>query len=225
VTATAKLMLLEERFLDPDFRILASTPAPDLKELLRQWEAWGQQRDGATKPQGVSEGSRPWAASAPALAESEEDIGAYLTLAAVLTASASGGPLSGRVSRFVDQLIADKDIDTARSIHIGDELSQFDDAEVEQIITAIAGRVDRIQPPSSTVRLILAIAEARSSVAGVVCKILDERLHGVIDVSVAAVLALSPVLQVRTLAGKLSQDRRLTAPTRKALASALPGKR
>jgi hypothetical protein len=53
--STAKLMLLEERFLHPDFRVLAATPGPDLKALLHQWERWAKGEPKSEMPEGVSE--------------------------------------------------------------------------------------------------------------------------------------------------------------------------
>jgi len=223
--ATAKLMLLEERFLDPDFRVLAGTPGPDQRDLLGRWEAWAKDKTGAGKPEGVSEGSRSWAASAPSLAEPNEDIAAYMTLAAALTASASGGPLSGKVARFVDQLIAGKDTDTVRGTLIGQDLGRLDDAEAEQAMAAVAGRAATISPPAHAVRLLVEIIEARPSISAAGCKIIDEKLAQVIDLGVSAKLATSSVEAVRRLAEKFANDLRVQASARAAITRALSARR
>jgi hypothetical protein len=223
--ATAKLMLLEERFLDPDFRVLAGTPGPDQRDLLGRWEAWAKDRTGAGKPEGVSEGSRPWAASAPSLAEPNEDIAAYMTLAAALTASASGGPLSGKVACFVDQLIAGKDTDTVRGTLISQDLGRLDDAEAEQAMAAVAGRAATISPPAHAVRLLVEIIEARPSISAAGCKIIDEKLAQAIDLGVSAKLATSSVEAVRRLAEKFADDLRVQASARAAITRALSARR
>lgn len=216
--ATAKLMLLEERFLEQDFRILASTPAPDLRDLLRRWEAWGHGRADVAKPDGVSDGSRAWAASAPSLADTEENIAAYLTLAAALTASASGGPLSGKVARFVDDVIATKDSDVLRQRLIQDGLTAFDEAELEQVISAIAGRASTIEPPALAARLVLEIIEAHPVSAVVGCRIIDQRLAGTIEFGLAGKLATSRVPQIQQLATKFMKDERVDTTARSAIA-------
>jgi hypothetical protein len=223
---TAKLMLLEERFRDPDFRVLAATPGPDLKELLRKWERWAKNAEGVEqKPEGVSEGSRQWAASEPSLAESDEDIASYMTLAAALTFVASGGPLSGKVAGFVDHLIAGKDSDTIRGNLMSKDLTSLDDAEVEQVMLAIAGRASLMSPPTSSIRLIVEIIESRQSVEVVGCKIVYEKLASIMDLGVSAKLAMSSLDSIRDLAARLADDPRVSPEARAAISLALSGAR
>jgi hypothetical protein len=222
---TAKLMLLEERFLDPDFRVLAGTPGPDLKDLLGKWERWAKDVDGVERPDGVSEGSRQWAVSEPSLAESNEDIGSYMTLAAALTFSASGGALSGKVARFLDRLVAGKDSDTVREQLIRVELAGLDDTEVEQLMLAIAGRASLMSPPTSSIRLLVEIIETRQSVEVIGCKLVLEKLASLIDIGVSAKLAMSSRDSVRALAAKLAEDPRVNTAARGSIARALAGSR
>lgn len=220
--ATAKLMLLEERFLDPDFRVLAGTPVPDLRQLLQQWEAWARGSPNSQQPEGVSDGSRGWAASAPSLAESDENIAAYLTLAAALTASASGGALSGKVAHFIDQLIGHKDSDVMRTRLIDIDLrGGFADVEVEQVMFAVAARASTISPPDHAIRLIVEIAESRPSVATAASSIIAEKLAHVVDLGVAAKLGTSTVPEIVKLAERLAEDLRVTAEGRRALREAM----
>jgi hypothetical protein len=219
-------MLLEERFRDPDFRVLAATPGPDLKELLRKWERWAKNAEGVEqKPEGVSEGSRQWAASEPSLAESDEDIASYMTLAAALTFVASGGPLSGKVAGFVDHLIAGKDSDTIRGNLMSKDLTSLDDAEVEQVMLAIAGRASLMSPPTSSIRLIVEIIESRQSVEVVGCKIVYEKLASIMDLGVSAKLAMSSLDSIRDLAARLADDPRVSPEARAAISLALSGAR
>jgi hypothetical protein len=223
-SATAKLMLLEERFF-PDFRILAATPGPDLKKLLHDWEEWAKGGTEEGKPEGVSEGSRQWAASAPSLADSEENIAAYMTLAAALTASASGGLLSGKVARFADTLITNKDSDTVKSRLLKTELPSLDDNEVEQVMLAVAARATTIAPPSHTVRLLVEIVEARPSMAAAGCRIIDTKLAQAVDIGVSAKLATSTVEAVRQVAVKFATDIRVNTGARTAISTALTPRR
>jgi hypothetical protein len=218
---TAKLMLLEERYFDPDFRVLAGTPGPDIPDLLRRWEAWAKNEEGAVQPEGVSEGSRQWAASAPSLAESNEDIAAYLYLAAAFTASASGGPISGKVARFADRVIAAKDADSVLDELMRTGLPDLDNAEVEQVMLTIAGRADTINPRAAAARLVLTIIEARPDLAPTGCQILDRKLTHIVDLRIAARLPTSPVDGIRQLAEKWATDSRLPEQVRKAMSAAL----
>jgi hypothetical protein len=222
--ATAKLMLLEERFLDPDFRVLAATPGPDLKALLHSWEGWakGQTKD---MPDGVSEGSRQWAASEPSLADSEENIAAYLTLAAALTASASGGALSGKVAKFADSLIANKDVETVKRELLTKQFPDLDDAEGEQVMLAIAGRATTISPPAHAVRLLVEIIEARPGLAPIGCRIIDTKLAQVVDAGVSAKLATSGIEGIQQLAVKFADDDRVNAMARAAISTAMNPRR
>jgi KAP family P-loop domain len=222
---TAKLMLLEERYFDPDFRVLAGTPAPDIHDLLRRWEAWARNDDGAGQPDGVSDGSKEWARSAPSLAESNEDLGAYLYLAAAFTASASGGPISGKVARFADQVIAAKDADSVLDELMRTGLQDLDNAEVEQVMLTIAGRADTISPRSAAARLVLGVIEARPDLAPTGCQILDRKLTHIVDLRIAARLPTSPVEGVRQLAEKWATDSRLSLQVRNAMTAALKSPR
>lgn len=218
---TAKLMLLEERFFDPDFRVLAATPGPDIADLLRQWEAWAKGPEAsAVQPEGVSEGSRQWAASEPSLAASNDDIAAYLYLAAAFTASVSGGPISGKVARFSDRVIAAKDADSSLGELMRTGLGELDDAEVEQVMLTIAGRADTMSPPSAAARLVITIVEARPALATVGCQILDRKLTHVVDLRIAARLPTSPVDALRELALRWASDTRLPEPVRTAIVAA-----
>jgi hypothetical protein len=218
-------MLLEERFLDPDFRVLAATPSPDLKALLHQWERWakGETEDGM--PEGVSEGSRQWAASEPSLADSEENIAAYMTLAAALTASASGGALSGKVARFADRLILNKESEAVKRGLLTRDLPSLDETEAEQVMLAIARRATTITPPAHAVRLVIDMVEARPSLAATGCKIIETRLAHTLDIGVAARLTMSNVEAVRQLAEKFANDMRVDSGARAALATALASRR
>jgi hypothetical protein len=71
----AKLLLLEDRF-PKDFEILATTPEADRRDLLKLWEEWAGS-ESKKPPDGISDESRGWASSEPAL--SGEDVGPYIT--------------------------------------------------------------------------------------------------------------------------------------------------
>jgi hypothetical protein len=222
---TAKLMLLEDRYLDPDFRVLAGTPGPDLPDLLHRWEAWANDEPGSERPEGVSEGSRQWATSDPSLAASNEDIAAYLYLAAAYTASASGGPISGKVARFADQLIASRGTDTGLDDLIRKGLPNLDDAEVEQVMLTLAGRAATLNPQSAAIGLVIRIIEARPALAAIGCRVLDTRLTQAVDLRVGARLPTSPIDALQQLGRKWASDPRVPEFVRKGIAAAFDSPR
>lgn len=218
-SATAKLMLLEERYLDPDFRILAATPGPEIRDFLRRWEAWAQRN--AEKPEGVSEGSREWAASPPSLTHAEGDIAAYVALAAALTRSMSGGPLSGKVAKFVEDLVSKRESEMLRRRVYRDMVRDLTQLEIEQVVEAVALRAPAMDRPAFFIRLVLEIVHAKPEVGPAARRVVFERLAQFVDVSVAGLMALSESREIVALARDLMSDARVQQPARAALRSAL----
>lgn len=102
----AKLLLLEDRF-KVDFETLVDTPDLGRKRLLQEWRKWAT-GDAKSKPGGVSEDSKEWAAAEPNL--TAETIGPYLTLAASLAITRqSGTPLDPALTALLAELTGDSE--------------------------------------------------------------------------------------------------------------------
>jgi hypothetical protein len=92
-------------------------------------------------------------------------------------------------------------------------------------MAAVAGRAATISPPAHAVRLLVEIIEARPSISGAGCKIIDEKLAQVIDLGVSAKLATSSVEAIRRLAEKFAEDMRVQPTARAAITRALSATR
>lgn len=218
---TAKLMLLEENFLTPDFRILAATPGDEMRDLLARWENWARDVEGAEKPEGLSDSSREWARTDPLLSQSEDDIASYMALAAALTAVASGGGLSGKVARIVDELVASRDSEANRRRIISEDMEGIEVTEAERILRTLADRALSLDHPDQIVRVIIEIAEAEPSVAGTAAEVIQGRLVSSVNVGLAARLATSTSEPVKNLARALVDDPEASTPLKTALRAAL----
>lgn len=215
-SSVAKLLLLEEQYADPEFRILASTPAPDIRNLLGTWEKWA--RGEGKRPEGITDRTREWARSGPRLADSQENLESYITLAASLTAVAAGGPLSSKVADFVETMFGPgSEGDAARSVLLNQMMGGLDDAEAEQAMLTIAARASALPTPADAVRLILDIAENRARLSPVACQIVRERLAPFVDLSVSAKIGTSLLPDVKNLGSLLSDDHRVPSDGRVAL--------
>jgi len=220
-SVAAKLMLLEENFLTPDFRILAATPGDEMRSLLARWEQWARDVAGTDIPEGISKSTKDWARSEPLLSESDEDIASYMALAAALTAVASGGGLSGKVARAVDDLVASRESEAARRSIISDELHNFQIGEIERVVRTLADRALSIDHSDQIVRIIIEIAEAEPGVARTAAEVIESRLAANIEVGLAAKIATSSVEPIRALASSLLENPRSSSQLKTALRAAI----
>lgn len=115
-----KLYILEDRF-PKDFEILVACPPDARGALLDAWETWakapegpvgkgkgkgkGKESDTPSLPEGLSEESRPWAASSPSLQAVSGKIDTYLTVAATFTSVSAGEGLSTEALQVLDELL------------------------------------------------------------------------------------------------------------------------
>lgn len=109
-----KLYILEDRF-PKDFEILVACPPDARGALLDAWETWakapggptskGKETDTPALPDGLSEESRPWAASSPSLQAVSGKIDTYLTVAATFTSVSAGEGLSTEALQILDELL------------------------------------------------------------------------------------------------------------------------
>ncbi len=217
----AKLMLLEEQYLDTDFKILVETPAPEVRGLLRDWEAWGRGEPDASRPAQVSEGSKQWAGSPPSLADATEDLSAYLALAAAFIATTPGGLLTSKVARVVDAFLAAEDNEAARLNIRNVDMRSFDDAELEQVLLAISQRATGMRNPEYAVRLVVEISDQWPHVAAQAAALLEERLASCVTLGVSGLLATSTEAPIREAATRLASDGRVAEQARAALTAAL----
>lgn len=132
-----KLLFLEDR-LPKDFDLLAATAPGDRPTLLNEWEAWGREDTDSTKPEKVSDASRPWAAAAPRLAE--EDLNPYLTLAASLAASRLSAGLSDTLRQLVRRILGGVRADADEAIDEAKQLTAEEQVSVVQALLAEARR-------------------------------------------------------------------------------------
>lgn len=104
-----RMYVLELRHL-AEFKHLAGLPADGRAGLLKAWEAWGHDEDGAHRPDGVSEQTKAWARTKPSLVGREADIGRYLSLAATLRSDVRfGGAMDAGQRELVEQMLHDSD--------------------------------------------------------------------------------------------------------------------
>lgn len=104
-----RMYVLELRHL-AEFKHLAGLPADGRAALLKAWEAWGHDEDGADRPDGVSEQTKAWARTKPSLVGREADIGRYLSLAATLRSDVRfGGAMDAGQRELVEQMLHDSD--------------------------------------------------------------------------------------------------------------------
>lgn len=105
-----KLYILEDRFPKVFETLVAA--APDARGvLLVAWETWAKApapakgKKASEVPEGLSEESRSWAASAPSLQAVSGKIDTYLTVAATFTSVSAGEGLSTEALQILDELL------------------------------------------------------------------------------------------------------------------------
>ncbi|MCB2178196.1 MAG: KAP family NTPase, partial [Actinomycetales bacterium] len=105
-----KMYLLELRHL-PEFKTLAALGPDERTDLLRRWEDWADDKDGAAKPADVAEGTKAWAHNEPHLVGRASEIERYLSLAATLLSDVTfGGAMDNEQRKMVELLLAPSDV-------------------------------------------------------------------------------------------------------------------
>jgi hypothetical protein len=208
-----KLLFLEERFRS-DFDALAATPPNDRSDLLRRWEDWARSAE-LEKPQGVSEASREWAASQPALAE--EDINPYITLAASLAASRLSAGLSDELRVLVQQLLADGRTERDEAKDAVVKLDVDDQRSVAQALVLEARRRDVVDPAMES---LVAIGIASPELADDIVADIRTQLAPKLTPGAGAELVQAGD-PFRQLGAELADNESVGAPAREAMRSGL----
>ncbi|MDX3854229.1 P-loop NTPase fold protein [Streptomyces sp. AK02-01A] len=193
----AKLMLLEDS-LSKDFQILVELPDGRRPELLARWQEWGRgERD--EKPDGVSDGSRAWAAAEPDLTGAP--IGQYLSLAASLGSLTAGASLSQEQLNWVVALVGESEPHRTAA---QEAVVQRPVSEQRALVTALLDRARRVQNPEWSVESIVCVAkkteELRQEIAEGVW-----HLRSVLNPSCAYEVGSSEVEELRAVAQRLAQ--------------------
>jgi len=138
----AKLLLLEGRFRD-DFKTLLAVDAADRAAFLAAWEAWGRGADEA--PKGIRPETRDWAGSEPSLA-GQEDLDAYLTLAATLVAASTAAGLTDELRELVRDLLGSELLRANQAV---ETLAKRRPEEQRRVVEALfdeTRRADDVEP-------------------------------------------------------------------------------
>ncbi|TQR87999.1 P-loop ATPase [Mycobacterium hodleri] len=213
----AKLLLLEDRF-KVDFETLVDTPDLGRKRLLQEWRKWAT-GDAKTKPVGVSEDSKEWAAAEPNL--TAETIGPYLTLAASLAITRqSGTPLDPALTALLAELTGDSE--TLRRSAI-EKLLQRSEDDQRVAIEALFAQARRQEEGGSTVSSLIDIAGKVNLLAQDIAAGLKESCWRLIDVGNAVEMASSGAQPIQVVARQLADDEAIDAEVRQAAKNVLDG--
>jgi hypothetical protein len=195
----AKLLLLEDRYRS-DFETLAGTPETDRADLLDRWEQWARDGDGSP-PKGISEDSRDWAASDPALRG--EKLGPYITLAASLAtvsiAGAMGEVLVGLMTRVIGESEADRHLAV-------EELAKRPIADQRLVVAALFERTRQAEDVTAIVRGLVEMTKANADLADDVVVGIEDHCYPKLGPASAVELAGSKVPALGALAERLRDD-------------------
>ncbi len=150
-----RLYLLELRHL-AEFKRLAAL-APDARAaLLRKWEEWGTEQDGADKPPEVDEGTRSWAGGEPRLSGRGSEIDRYLSLAATLRADVRfGGSLDAAQREVVERLLSEADTDRRAA---ADDTLEMNTEQQDIIVGALGEQLARVEDPQHAIESLVRLA-------------------------------------------------------------------
>lgn len=213
----AKLLLLEDRFRI-DFEKLVSTPELERRALLEAWQKWSS--DGSqSRPDGISEESKEWAAAEPDLAS--ESIGPYLTLAASLAITRqSGVPLDPGLAALITDLTGDSEALRRPAVDKLVERSEEDQRTAVEALFALARRQD---DASTTIGSLIDIAGKAPQLSQDIAAGLKESCWTQIDVGNAVEMASSSVAPLKAAARQLADDQSIKAEVRQAATNVLDG--
>ena len=213
-----KMLLLEDRH-PTAFETLAGLSDGERAPFLKKWEAWGR-GETEDRPDGVTDGTRLLAGSAPALAT--EDLTRYITLAATLAAATLGGSMSDELRGLVRQLVMPSQaVRDEASAGLG-RLSTEERRKVAAGLLDESRRGDE-QKTAWIIAGLAAVAKIDAEFAPEIASWVRQRLWTAIDPAAGVELAAAGVAEFRTLAEELSADESVRAETRVATQGALEG--
>lgn len=198
-----KLYLLEQRFPE-DFKALQGADAADRADLVKQWEEWARDVEGAAKPDQVSEGSKVWAASDPSLVPAMDQFDRYTNLAASFTSFSAGSGLSDADLEVLANL--QHESDTTRREAVGNVLA-VDPSTRQTIVGRLLTRLLSADHPSKAIESACAIAAKDHSLDALLCEGL--RRYGLVRLTVGDVIELGnqvPGKEVDSLLKEVAED-------------------
>ena len=154
-----RMYILELRHLG-EFKLLAGASADERATLLREWERWGADQDGATKPSAVGDDTKVWAATRPSLADQYAEIDRYLSFAATLRSDVRfGGAMDARQRELVERLLSESEVER-RS---GAEDALRTDEETQQVLVgALADHLLRAGDPEWVIESLVRLAQGNA---------------------------------------------------------------
>jgi len=213
----AKLLLLEDRF-KTDFEKLVNTPDLERKPLLDAWQQWAKGEPGS-KPDGVSEDSKDWAAAEPDLAT--EKIGPYLTLAASLAITRqSGMPLDAELAALIADMTGDSETLRRQAV---EKLVQRSEEDQRTAMEALFAQARRQEEGGKTVSSLIDIAGHAPGLAQDIAAGLKESCWKQIDVGNAVEMAASKAPPIKAKARELADDTTVDPEVRQAAKNLLDG--
>ena len=194
----AKLMILEDRFIE-DFKLLLATPELERPALLDSWSKWATDETDS-RPDGISERSREWAASDPAL--STEPIGPYLTLAASFaSASISQVVVDAELAALISDMCSESE--AARRSAVSTVLARSKDDQA-LAAEALFENARLSGEATGVLTALVGLAEGSEDLSPTIADRLHESHLNQIGVGVAVALAQSSQESLRQLAAKVA---------------------
>ncbi len=199
-----RLYLLELRHL-AEFKRLAAL-APDARAaLLRKWEEWGTEQDGAEKPPEVDEGTRAWAGGEPGLAGRGSEIDRYLSLAATLRADVRfGGALDAAQREVVERLLSEADADRRTA---AEDTRGMDPEQQDIVVGALGEQLARVEDPQHAIESLVRLANQDARLVPGVTSVLQRMsvLRRLEPQHIPLLRTLRPILTAITTADGLDE--------------------
>jgi len=191
-----KMLLLEDQHRS-SFETLAATNRAARTTLLQSWESWAA-GETATRPGGISEDTREWAATEPRI--SDANLGPYLDLAATLLNVRVGEQASEDVLRLVQDLLGEGD--AARDAALL-QVAALAPSEQEDALSVLMASGRNLDDASNLFTSAIAIAKANPDLASQVVRGIRNNWSrltpgAVVDLQVSGIPALTElVVEIR----------------------------
>ena len=154
-----------------EFKMLAGLPPDARATVLREWEAWARDEDGAQKPADVDDRTRAWATTEPPLTGHSGDIDRYLSLAATLSSDVRfGGAMDAAQRDAVERLLSESD--SARRAAVEDTM-RMSPAQQDVVVNALGEQMARLPDPEAAVDSLTRLAAADPRLGPVVVTVLQ----------------------------------------------------
>ena len=165
-----RMYILELRHL-AEFKLLAAASADERATMLFDWERWGTDQDGATKPSHVGADTKAWAATRPSLAERSAEIDRYLSFAATLRSDVRfGGAMDAQQRELVERLLSESESER----RLGVEAALSIDLEIQQVLVgALADHLPRAEDSENGIDSLTRLAQGNPDLVGSVTTVLQ----------------------------------------------------